>query len=786
MGQVSAADFLQTFSQVIFVLIFLFTMVREVRRPTRANLDIALFFGIAALTIAATWIDEAFGLKPADIVADVSAALVMALPYILLRLADDFSGVPPLVMRLAEAGLAALGIGLLLVPLPYPPAFFALLVIYFVVLSIYDAIGFMRGSRGANGVTKRRMQAIAAGTFFLGFAILLAGVQMAFPLVAPVTSILSPLVVLVAALAYYVGFVPPAWLRRSWQAPEFRSFVRDTSRLPGLAESATLRRAMEQSAANAVGAPSAVIQTWDPNAKVLRFSIGDEALALGLDQTIGGRAYLTQEAIYARHLARSSEVSGDPHHTLKADAALIAPITTSRRRYGVLVVYAPRDPIFADDDLSLVQLLADQAGVILENRMLVDEAIAERARAEALTSAEAERRRLYALFMQAPALIAVLSGPDHVFELVNPMYLQLTGRSHPSQLVGKPIREGLPELAGQGFYELFDQVYQSGEAHVGTGVPARLARGKDGQLEEVYLNFVYLPRRNLAGAIDGILVHAVEVTEQVRARQEVERKNAEIQELNTALEQRVVERTADLRAAMAELESFSYSVSHDLRAPLRTIDGFSLALQEDYAAALGPDGQDYLDRIRAASQRMGELIDGLLRLSRVTRSELRSEKVDLSAMARTIAADLQRTQPNRSVTFAIQDGLVANGDPQLLRVALDNLLGNAWKFTARRKDARIELRARESDRQTTYSVRDNGAGFDMAFAGKLFGPFQRLHGRDEFEGTGIGLATVQRIVRRHGGKIWGEGEVDRGASFSFTLGVPSETRADEPALVATA
>lgn len=770
MGQVSAADFLQTLSQVIFVLIFLFTVVQEVRRPTRANLDIALFFGVAALTIAATWIDEAFRLHPSALVSDVSGALAMALPYLLLRLADDFSGVPRLALRLAEAGLIAIVIGLLLLPTPLPLSFVGALVVYFVALSFYDAVAFIRGARQANGVTKRRLQAIAAGTIFLGVAILIAGIEAGLPVTVPVATVLVPLVGLIAALAYYVGFVPPAWLRRSWQAPEFRSFVRETSRLPGLAEPATLQRAMEQSAANAVGAPNAVIQTWDPDAKVLRFSVEDESFAFPLDQTIGGRAFLTQEAIFARHLARASSISDNLHHSLKADAALIAPITTSRRRYGVLVVYAPRDPIFADDDLGLVQLLADQVGVILENRMLVDEAIAERARAEALASAEAERRRLYALFMQAPALIAVLSGSQHVFELVNPMYLQLTGRSDPSQLVGKPIRDGLPELAGQGFYDLLDQVYQSGEKHIGTGVPVRLARGKNGQLEETYFNFVYLPRRNLVGTIDGILIHAVDVTGQVRARQEVERKSVEIQELNAALEQRVVERTAELRAAMAELESFSYSVSHDLRAPLRTIDGFSLALQEDYAATLGPDGQDYLDRIRAASQRMGELIDGLLRLSRVTRSELRWERVDLSAMARGIAAELQRTQPDRPAAFSIQEGLVATGDSQLLRVVLDNLLGNAWKFTAKRNEARIEFSASEEDRQTTYVVRDNGAGFDMAFAGKLFGPFQRLHGMTEFEGTGIGLATVQRIINRHGGRIWAEGAVEGGASFFFSLG----------------
>jgi signal transduction histidine kinase len=176
---------------------------------------------------------------------------------------------------------------------------------------------------------------------------------------------------------------------------------------------------------------------------------------------------------------------------------------------------------------------------------------------------------------------------------------------------------------------------------------------------------------------------------------------------------------------------------------------------------------------------MGDLIDGLLRLSRVTRSELNWESVDLSAMARGIAADLQRTQPDRAATFLIEDGLVAQGDALLLRVALDNLLGNAWKFTAPRPDARIEFGREERNGRDIYVVRDNGAGFDMTFADKLFGPFQRLHGRTEFEGTGIGLATVQRIIRRHGGHVWGEGEVGRGAAFYFTLGTPVEAPAED-------
>lgn len=243
--------------------------------------------------------------------------------------------------------------------------------------------------------------------------------------------------------------------------------------------------------------------------------------------------------------------------------------------------------------------------------------------------------------------------------------------------------------------------------------------------------------------------------------------NRELQEAFESL--RRAKESAD--AANRELEAFSYSVSHDLRTPLQSIDGFSLALLEDYGHLLDERGHDYLKRVRTATQRMEQLISDLLRLSRLTRSALNIARVDISVLAAGVADELQRAQPQRRVTFRIAEGIRVTGDPDLLKVALENLLGNAFKFTAKKEDAVIEFGEVEVDGEHACFVRDNGAGFDMAYQGKLFGTFQRLHPEKEFPGTGIGLSLVQRIVHRHNGRIWAEGAVGQGATFYFTLNI---------------
>jgi PAS domain S-box-containing protein len=275
-------------------------------------------------------------------------------------------------------------------------------------------------------------------------------------------------------------------------------------------------------------------------------------------------------------------------------------------------------------------------------------------------------------------------------------------------------------------------------------------RRKDGRVIDV--SVTVSPVRDAAGHVVGISKVARDIT--ARRRDE-----AALARAKDAAE-----------AASRELESFSYSVAHDLRAPLRGMNGFARVLLDDYADRFDAEGRDCLQEILSNAERMGALIDALLALSRVARSDLRPASVDLSALFRAIAAQLAATDPQRVLSVVVQEGLWADGDLQLVRTLFDNLIGNAWKFTSRVPAARIEFGAVDDNDTRVLFVRDNGAGFDMAYAGKLFAPFQRLHTVTEFPGTGIGLATVQRIVHRHGGRIWAEGKVDEGAVFRFTLG----------------
>jgi PAS domain S-box-containing protein len=279
-----------------------------------------------------------------------------------------------------------------------------------------------------------------------------------------------------------------------------------------------------------------------------------------------------------------------------------------------------------------------------------------------------------------------------------------------------------------------------------------------------------LPIHDRQGAVIRWFGTNTDITEQLEAEKSLRESQEQFRQLNENLERRIEERTAQLASANRELEAFAYSVSHDLRAPLRAVDGYGRALVEDYEAILGEEGSRLIGRIRSATQRMSQLIEDLLNLSRVSRSEMTIAEVDLSKLAESIVRELRRSEPERQVKVSIAPHLVTRGDERLLGVVLENLLGNAWKFTSKTEEASIRFDRFRQDQKTVFRVCDNGAGFNMAYIDQLFAPFHRLHKESEFPGTGIGLATVQRIVHRHGGEVWAEAQKGHGATFYFTIG----------------
>jgi signal transduction histidine kinase len=603
---VTAAQLLGFLTAAAFVVVLVVVVIRAIRRPSRESIDIVLFFGAPAIAILQGWVARAIGI-PGATVSLVSGALILAIPVLTLRAIQGFTELPRFVIPAAAVAWAAGALVVVAVPSPMPPPLIVLILTPFIFFEGYAGFAVLRSTRRAHGVTRRRLQLIGAGTLLLAVTILNALVGVAVPFASNLTLPLA----LGSALAYLVGFAPPGALRRAWQAPEVFAFVRRTNRLVGVAAAELVHATLARELATALGETEVGLGIWQPEREVLRYwRNGREPLDRKLDESLAAQAFVEQRALVTNDDAGGKRLPAE-YRGLGRRYVLAAPVTVGVQRLGVVGVLVAKRTAFFDDDLALLQLLADQAGVVLEHRRLFEE------------------------------------------------------------------------------------------------------------------------------------VHS----------------------LNTALERNI----SELRALNDELSSFAYSVSHDLRAPLRTIEGFSQILLEDKGPALGEDGRQHLGRVRAAATRMGTLIDDMLLLSRITRDEMSPRSLDVTRLAHSVIDELRAREPERQVVFKSNGALPARADERLLRIALMNLLANSWKFTRERQPAHISFGGETRDGEPVFWVKDDGVGFDMRYAQKLFGAFQRLHNMAEFEGTGIGLATVQRIVHRHGGRVWAESEVGKGSTFFFTL-----------------
>ncbi len=392
--------------------------------------------------------------------------------------------------------------------------------------------------------------------------------------------------------------------------------------------------------------------------------------------------------------------------------------------------------------LATILLLAN---ITKRSQMIAQDATLQAERAREDSRRADEQRFQLAAIVESSGDAIIASSLEGVIQSWNKGAERLFGYGA-EEVIGRPI--SLLVLPGHPGEELaFIARMAKGES---VAPFETVRRRKDGGALDISVTIS--PIRDSRGDLVGASMAARDITSWKRAEAEVLRAREAAE------------------AANRDLEAFNYSVAHDLRAPLRGIDGFSHLLLEDYGKTLDAEGQRYLQRVRDAAKHMGRLIDSLLALAHVTQASIRRQQVDLSDLARATAERLKESQPDRVVEFVIGDGLTEKGDGTLLRAAIENLLGNAWKFTRNQPNARIEFGAIREGGQTAYFVRDNGAGFDMAFASKLFGVFQRLHRTTEFEGTGVGLATVQRIMHRHGGRVWAEGTVGEGACFHFAFG----------------
>ncbi len=875
-------------ARLLFIVLSISTLISYIKYRDPLRRDVALLFGSLSLPFFISSVTQLTGIT-LPILSLIGACILMAQPYLLIRLVGYFRVVSQWIQRIGIVGTLVSWIIILLYALAPSSAFAVIslgIVAYFVGMNGYAALRFIKHAQPLVGVALYRMRLVAIGTGMLALLLFIAGLQILLPQTQFASSVTS-MFALVAAASYYLAVTPPRWLLNIWQTIELRRFLSDALEIT---DSQTLLDELCHVTIRAVGAQSAYMVIQDETNSRFRWlnPFGDTLSPIDaayLETGAFSEVWQTQQARYIHRHLTGQQIAEQVLKPFSAGAAFIIPLIRQRQIEGLLLVFLQYGSLFVDDDLNLLTLLSNQTTTQLHNIRLMEQT---RARAAQLADTvktrtnelqESEDRYQRLVEMSPEAIVVQVNG---ILVFANPAAIELLAGSKPEALLGRSIYDfvhpdyhaiaqarvdklnnrqrvplieeklirldgkiidveviGIPTIYnGQSAAQVvireiterkqMEMTLRQSEAKFRallTAAPTAIViinqHGEIGMinqrtlelfgyseneligqsiemllpdhLRDIHTNhrvgFFDMPRTRMMGhgldllgqkkdgaafpievglsyveTADGLL--AMGFITDITERKQAER---EILELNTELEERIAQRTAHLAAVNKELEAFSYSVSHDLRSPLRAIDGFSLALLEDYSDVIDGMGRNYLSRVRAATQRMGQLIDDLLQLSKITRADLEFEQVNLSEIINEIIAELRETEPTRQVETAIHPHVTVTADEHLLRVMMQNLISNAWKFTQKQAVSKIEFHVTDDEDSTVYFLRDNGAGFDMAYADRLFGAFQRLHSHNEFEGTGIGLATVKRIIHRHGGDIWAESAVDNGATFYFTL-----------------
>lgn len=809
-------------TQIIIVIIAVLTTLDWLEHREHTRLDVMAMFGGLALLVFTQWATSLWGPNPWTGLA--GGILLLAHPYLLLRLIPHFRPLPRWVMWLAIGGLAVSAV-LFIAITPMLPLLTLAIVLYFVFVEGYAAFAFLRGAQATSGILRARLRLASLGSLLIAGMILLVGIGILVPVLAAILGSVGLLMSISAVVSYYFAFATPHWLRRLWQTSELQSFLYEVAgRWTDAERQETLVR-LCRAAMRSMGGTGALVGLWDAESQQFRVGASFGPAKFEGTFTLDGRAIAkawgTCSAALARKTSEFGLRDGEFARTLEATAMLVAPIATRERSWGLLLAFARQVPLFISDDLATLALLGEQSAVALGYADLIAEQSALIGKLQNTTAKlEETNRDLKSEIEERQGVEATLRRNTQRLEAMNEIDRAILAARSPQEIARVALARVRQLIACQRAaivlfdwdknvleYLAVDELTPLGPP-AGTRVPIEnyatawqlressrpwsvkdlandpeptpimkdlFEHGMRSMIDTpLYLEGKLIGMMNFfSTAVDGFTTEHLDIAQEVANQLAVTLQQARLREqlagYAVELEQRVKDRTEQLEASNRELEAFSYSVSHDLRAPLHSMMGFADLLNKEYAMHLDPAGLNYLQLVRDNAAQMSNLINELLAFARSSQAPLQKQPVDPAEMVREVIETLRTERQAPQVDVTIGDLPICEADPGLLRQVWMNLLGNALKFTRERAVAKIEIGFRSENGRCVYYIKDNGAGFDMRNADKLFGVFQRLHHADDYEGTGVGLAIVQRIIHRHGGRIWAEADIDRGATFYFTL-----------------